>query len=280
LVDAVAILARALSFIAMFQAAGAALFLAIFAARLRLSGPPILRLARLATVGAALLVLLHFSLEPAHLAGEFSGIGDRQLWQLAWQSAPGTGLRLRLVGLLLILAGLGFSRALSVVGALLVVAAFTTMGHTVDHPHHIVLAVLLAVHLASLMFWFGALWPLRQAVTLEAPATAAALLERFSRLAIWIVPGLLVAGATLVLLLVPGIAVFTMPYGQLLLAKMLGFGALLYFAALNKLRLTPALWREAAGAAQRLRRSLLIEYLLIAAVLVITAVMTGLYSPD
>jgi putative copper resistance protein D len=61
---------------------------------------------------------------------------------------------------------------------------------------------------------------------------------------------------------------------------MLGFGVLMYFAALNKLRLTPALWRADAGAAQRLRRSLLIEYLLIAAVLAITAVMTGLYSPD
>jgi putative copper export protein len=66
----------------------------------------------------------------------------------------------------------------------------------------------------------------------------------------------------------------------LLLAKMAGFGTLLGFAAWNKLRLTPALLQNNPAAAPRLRRSLTIEYLIIAAVLGITAVMTGLYSPD
>jgi copper resistance protein D len=94
------------------------------------------------------------------------------------------------------------------------------------------------------------------------------------------VPGLLVAGGTVAVLLVPGLVVFGQPYGQLLLAKMAGYAALLGFAAWNKLRLTPALLKNDPAAVTRLRRSLASEYVLIAAVLGITAVMTGLYSPD
>lgn len=280
LVDAVALTVRALSFIALFQAAGGALFLMLFGAQAAASGPRITRLVRSATLGAALLLLLHFALEAARLAGDFSGVWDRQLQQLLWQGAPGTALRLQLTGLLLVLVGLNGSRALSTLGILLVVAAFTTLGHTVDHSPRAVLAGLLGIHLLSVVFWFGALWPLRQVVTLEAPAKAAAILESFSRLAIWIVPALLLAGVTLMALLVPGLAVFARPYGQLLLAKMLGFAALMYFAALNRLRLTPALGRNETGAVQRLRGSLLLESLLIGVVLTITAFMTGLYSPD
>ncbi len=82
------------------------------------------------------------------------------------------------------------------------------------------------------------------------------------------------------MLLVPGWSVFGQTYGQLLLAKMAGFGALMACAALNKLRLTPALLRGHPVAQLRLRQSLTIEYLLIAAVLVVTAIMTGLYSPE
>ncbi len=280
MVDAVAVFARALSFIALFQAVGGALFLMLFGTRVAVGRAPMARMARLATVGAALLLVLQFALQGARLAGDFTGVWDRPLQQVLWQSAPGTALRLQLTGLLLVLVGLNWSRSLGALGILLVLAAFTTLGHTVDHAHRVVLAGLLAIHLFSVAFWFGALWPLRQAVTLEAPQKAAALLGQFSRLAIWIVPALLLAGVTLMVLLIPGIGIFAQPYGQLLLAKILGFAALMYFAALNKLRLTPALGREAAGAAQRLRRSLLLEYLLSGAVLIITAFMTGLYSPD
>ena len=284
MVDSVAVLVRGLSFVAMFQAAGGALFVALFGAYLPVSGPRIRLLLRVVTLTAITLVLLQFACEAARLAGEFSGLWDMQMQTLAWDSAAGTAMRLRLGGLLLVLVGLrGRGRMAGVlcgVGTLVLVVAFTVMGHTVDHPHRPVLALLLLAHLLSMAFWFGAIWPLRQAVIHEAPAVAAAVLARFSRLAVWVVPGLLVAGGTAAVLLVPGLAVFGQPYGRLLLAKMAGFGALLGFAAWNKLRLTPALLQNNSGAASRLRRSLMSEYLLIAVVLGITAVMTGLYSPD
>jgi len=272
--DSVVVLVRALSFIAMFQAAGAAVFLTLFRAHLPVAAAPIGRLARIATLAAAALVMLHFSLEAAGMQ------------RLAWHTAAGTALSLRLGGLLLVMVGLIFSGRRLVAGlcctagTALLVCAFASLGHTVDHPHRAALAALLAAHLLSVTFWFGALWPLRQAVTLESPARAAAVLEQFSRIAIRMVPLLLLAGAALVLLLVPGLSVFAQPYGQLLLAKIVGFSALLGFGALNKLRLTPALRQNTASAVARLRRSLAIEYGIMGAVLAITAVMTGLYSPD
>ncbi len=284
MIDDLSVLLRALSFIAMFQAAGGAVFLTLFGSQLPLAAPSITQRVRMATVLALALVLAHYSLEAARLAGDASGLIDPRLQQLVWQTAPGTALCLRVSGLLLVLVGLSFRRLaaglLGILGALLMVAAFTTLGHTVDHPHRPVLAALLAAHLLCVTFWFGALWPLRQAVTLEPSSTAAAVLAQFSRMAIWMVPGLLLAGGTLVLLLVPGLSVFSQSYGQLLLAKMVGFSVLLGFGALNKLRLTPALRANAASAAARLRRSLAIEYGIMCTVLAITAVMTGLYSPD
>ncbi|HEY6456525.1 MAG TPA: CopD family protein [Steroidobacteraceae bacterium] len=284
MVDSVAVLLRGLSFIAMFQAVGGALFLILFGTWLPLSGVRIRRLLRIATLTAGALVLLQFSIEAARLAGEFSGVWDPQMQRLAWDSVVGTATRLRLGGLLLVLVGLLARRrtaaVLCILGIAVLAVAFTLLGHTVDQPHRMGLALLLLLHLLSMAFWFGAIWPLRQAVILEAPAAAAAVLERFSRFAVWIVPGMLLAGATLVVLLVPGFSVFGQPYGRLLLAKMAGFGALMGFAAVNKLRLTPALLQNDPAAVPRLRRSLLSEYLILAAVLCITAIMTELYSPD
>ncbi len=284
MIDALSVLIRALSFIAMFQAVGAALFLTLFGTRLPAAAAPIARLARLAAVLALALVLAHYGLEAARLAGDFSGLGDRRMQQLVWQTAPGTAVALRVSGLLLVLAGLSFRRfaagALCILGVLLLVAAFATLGHTVDHPQRPLLAAVLVLHLACVTFWFGALWPLRQAMTLEPPVIAALVLERFSRLAMWLVPALFLAGGTLVLLLVPGFSVFGQPYGQLLLAKIVGFCVLLGFGALNKLRLVPALRANVSSAASGLRRSLALEYLIACAVLAITAVMTGLYSPQ
>ena len=292
MIEWLAVLIRALSFIALFHAAGAALFLTLFGAGVPSAGPRIARQARFAALMAAALVLGHFSLEAGRLSGDLAGILDGRMQQLAWRSAAGTALCLHLAGLLLLMLGLsrvprsGGARGRLLadsccgLGVLVLVGAFLSLGHTVDHPHRPALAALLALHLCSVTFWFGAIWPLRQAVTLEPPASAAAVLERFSRMALWMVPALLLAGGALAVLLLPGFSAFAQPYGQLLLAKILGFGVLLGFGALNKLRLTPALRRDPAWAVPRLRRSLAFEYGVLCTVLGVTAVMTGLYSPD
>jgi putative copper export protein len=141
-----------------------------------------------------------------------------------------------------------------------------------------VLGPLLALHLLVVAFWFGALVPLAVVIRLEPRTTAAEVLKRFSVIAGWLVPLILVAGLTMAWLLTGSLSVLAKPYGELLLAKLAGFGLLMVLAAYNKWRLTPAF--EQARSESSLRRSMAAEYVLIVAVLSVTAVLTAFYSPE
>jgi putative copper export protein len=64
------------------------------------------------------------------------------------------------------------------------------------------------------------------------------------------------------------------------LTKLGAFGLLLLLAAWNRWRAVPAMAAgDAAAAPMALRRSIAIEYLLLTAVLAVTAVLTSFYSP-
>jgi putative copper export protein len=152
-------------------------------------------------------------------------------------------------------------------------------GHTALGAHRLWLAPLLLVHLILVAFWFGSLWPLRQLCALEPREAAARVIEAFSTGALGLVPLIPLAGAGMAVLLLPDFAALLAPYGLLLGAKLLLFAALMGLAALNKLRLAPALARGEPGALPRFRRSVAAEYVLICAVLAVTAVLTGLFSP-
>jgi putative copper export protein len=120
--------------------------------------------------------------------------------------------------------------------------------------------------------------PLVLVLRLESHGSAAGLLMRFSRRAGWLVPLILLAGLAMAWILAGSLSVLSQPYGQLLLAKLAGFVLLMLFAAYNRWKLTPALQQAASSAA--LRRCIAAEYVLIAAVLSVTAVMTTFFSPD
>ena len=76
------------------------------------------------------------------------------------------------------------------------------------------------------------------------------------------------------------LAEFRTGYGISLLAKFAGFAVLMGLAAVNKWRLGPAIAGGDARVLASFRRSLAIEYVLICAVLSVTAVMTTFYSPE
>ena len=69
-------------------------------------------------------------------------------------------------------------------------------------------------------------------------------------------------------------------YGRLLAVKLAVFVLLLGLAAFNRLRLTPALLAGDAGAGARLRRSIGLEFAAVLVILVVTAVLTTVASPD
>jgi putative copper export protein len=287
--DALAIAVRALALICLYQAAGAAFFVALFKRHSPLVLERVCRLGALTAVIGIVLVLLLPPLDAARMAGDFAGARDAALLRLALRSSRGDAHGWQLAGLTLVAVGLWFHRAngvavwtlsIAVTGAALAAVALTLTGHTSVNPMRAWLAPLLAVHLLVAAFWFGALWPLWLIVKHETAAVAGAVLRRFSQIAIWLVPGLALAGLGMGFLLIDSWSVFTRAYGLILIAKATVFSLLLLLAALNRWRFTPALAPAPAAARGALRRSIVAEYLLIAGVLAMTAVLTSLYSPE
>jgi copper transport protein len=216
--------------------------------------------------------------------------------RLAWTSSGGQAALLRMGGALLLAAGFsrraGFARAragdtalalarvLALAGGMLVIVSPAVTGHTSVHALRWLLAPLLMVHSGIVAFWLGALAPLLLAVTREPPAVAARLLQRFSAVATWLVPVIALAGLAMALILCPGLGVLGQPYGRLLAGKLAAFLVLVVLAALNRWRYTPRLAAGQSAATTALRRTIATEYLLIALVLALTAMLTGWYGPE
>ncbi|MGH8137262.1 MAG: CopD family protein [Steroidobacteraceae bacterium] len=287
--DILSVVFRAVSFVLLLQAAGIAIFIAMFGRRLSDSFTVIRRLGRILAFAAMVAVAGHFFLEGARMAGAMGGAIDPSMQMIALGSSTGAAFILRLFGLTLIAIGLregirtdaaGVTRLVGVVGAFLALAAFALTGHTSVSPHRAVLATLLILHLLVVAFWLGALAPLWLATIREPRARGAQIVAAFSAIAVWLVPCILFAGVGLTLLLVPGWSVFGQPYGKLLLTKGVLFAVPLAVGALNKWRFGPRIGRAGPEATSVFRRALAIEYILICAVLAVTAVMTTFYSPE
>jgi putative copper resistance protein D len=274
---------RAAGFTLLLQAAGAALFVAAFGTRLTRSAAAVRRTGRNTAVAALCVLAGQYLIEPVHMAGEWAGLTDATLHHLVLTSATGATLALRAAGIVAVMGGLSCRGrawlAAALTGVVAVMVSFILTGHTAVHPQRLLLAALLLIHLLCVVFWFGALGPLRQVCALEPREAAAQVLKKFSAAALWLVPLLALAGAAMAALLLPDLAALLAPYGWLLMAKMALFAALMGLAALNRLRLVPALARGDPCATQRLRQSVAAEYVLICVVLVVTAAMTGLFSP-
>jgi copper resistance protein D len=271
---------RAVSFVLLLNAAGITIFIAVFGYLLPDSVPATAKLGWRLAIGALVFVAGHHALEAARMAGEMSGVVDPAMQTMTLRSSEGATFALRMVGLALVALGLrrgARSLAVGVTGAVLAVAAFTLTGHTSVSPYRPAAAALLTLHLLVVAFWLGSLWPLYLAAGREPPPVAAHLIDAFSRVAAWVVPVILLAGVGLTVLLVPDWAVFKQPYGQLLLAKVALFAVLMALATLNKWTFGPAC---AGGRTRAFKQAVAVEYVLICAVLAITAMMTTFYSPE
>ena len=283
-VDVAYIAVRAASFIAMFQSAGIALFIAWFGRALANSDRALRRLGFWsASVGLILVVVTH-TLEAARMTGELSGAWDQSMQMQVMHSTTMAATTTRTMGLVAIAAAFALSgfelRLMSVVGTVVMAAAFTLTGHTTTHSPRWMLVSLLLIHLVVVAFWFGALPGLYFSSRRESISIKSAVIASFSKAAVWLVPCIAVAGIGMAFLLLPDFSALWQPYGLLLLVKIGAFATLMLLAALNKLRLGP---RVATGEVRALRdfhRSLAAEYVLIAGALIVTAVLTSLYSPE
>jgi putative copper export protein len=272
---------RAAGFILLLQASGTVLFRAWFSPGLGAPAAQDLRaLALSSTLAALAVVILQGLLEPVHLAGAWDGIADPALRRLALASPGGVVLWLRFTGLgTLALAVWRAHPGLALPAALVALGSFLVSGHTLVDAHRVLLLPLLALHVGAAAFWFGALASLRRLGPPAPDAAYLALLHRFSVRALWLVPLLALAGVLLAATLLPDFASLRRPYGVLLLTKAALFCVLLGLAALNRLRIVPALARGQRRAAATLRVTLNAEYALLVLVLAVTALMTGAFSP-
>lgn len=80
-------------------------------------------------------------------------------------------------------------------------------------------------------------------------------------------------------LLLPSLSSLRTPYGLSLIAKVSGFTILLSLAAANKWRFGPRIASGDEAALKAFRASVRAEWLLILAVVIISAAMTALFSP-
>ena len=273
------ILVAAGIYLSALVATGAVLFRLAFP---RLPDHDRRRVARMGVLSAwagVILILFQWSLEAGYLGGgNIAAATNPMLLGIVFDGASGGRLILVVAGLLLVQAiqlnNLAFSKtanSLSLVGVLLVMLAFVQVGHTVNTPR-LVLAVLLIVHLMAAAFWVASLWPLFHLVGQHYNhGNTARILTRFGQL----------AGVTLATLLTGGLTpLLTTAYGQFLIGKVLIVAVLLLFAAANKWRLVPAFESGDATAPRRLQRSIALEVVLVVVVLLITAVLTRVTSPN
>ena len=275
-----AILAKAAGYAAALVAMGGPLFVAVF----RFAPDDVLRLARKLAVIAALLGLavlaLRFGIRSARISGMgLEGAVNPMMLGLVWDSPLGTAALWRGAGELLILAVLiegTIGLTASLLGALLVAVSYTLVGHALGDPRWL-LAVLVGVHLLAGAFWIGALAPLHRAVGLTG---GIALLHRFGTIASRTVAVLVVVGLTFAWLMVGSFSgLFGTAYGWTLIAKIGVVTGLLGLAAKNKLQLVPALSSGESSASGRLRRSIRMEIIAVALILLATATLTSITTP-
>ncbi|HEY7643160.1 MAG TPA: CopD family protein [Steroidobacteraceae bacterium] len=224
-------------------------------------------------VGACPLITLVLILR---LGGEF----DDVTMSAVFASGSGAALFLQTAGALLLLttASDEASMLVRLSYAVLPVLGFAFSGHAAAvGPVDGFVAVL---HVSAAAWWLGSLLYLHERCRHADPGRLGNIVARFSSIAFIITGGLVIAGLTLVIILVDfSTDPWLLPYGQILGAKLCVVAALLALAGYNRQRLTPRLLSGDRTAVTTLQRTIVVEMVLIAAVLAITAILTTFTSP-
>lgn len=241
--------------------------------------------ARTVVAGALLVCVASLglvALQAGLLAGRgLCGMADPAMLGFVIESRWGESTALRAAGAALLVTALVGAAAwrlgAGIAGAAAVVWSFSLVGHTSDSA---LLQAALGVHLLAVLFWAGSLWPLGVAARRLPAAEAAALAERFGRIAMAAVGVLVLAGVVVAAFLVgsPGALVGT-AYGVTLGVKMLLVLGVLGLAARHRTALVPSLAAGAPDAGPRLARSIRLEAALMLGVFLATAVLTTLTTP-
>lgn len=234
----------------------------------------------LCAVALPVLVALRIGVRSARISGTgLEGMLDPIMLQIVWESPLGSFAMLQVIGCGIILASIALRHSgllMGVIGATIIASSFATIGHSLGEPRYL-LAPLIVVHILAGAFWVASLAPLYRA---SHEANGVVVLHRFGVLAGLTVPVLVIVGLAFAWCMLGSLSpLFTTDYGVTLFAKLVLVAGLLSLAALNKFRLVPAMVQSAQGAGKKLRRSIAFEAIAIGAILIVTAVLTGVTTP-
>ncbi|KKL79842.1 hypothetical protein LCGC14_2010760 [marine sediment metagenome] len=154
--------------------------------------------------------------------------------------------------------------------------SFTFTGHSANENG--LVKSILTFHLLAIASWVGSLWPLYKSCTILSVHEVKKVMHLFGHLAIIVVFVLLISGLALLLNYLHSLsALFTSSYGQLILLKLLLVSAMLMMGAWHKLILVPRITQKQHVGT--LKRSISVEMLIAAFVLITTSVFTTLVGP-
>lgn len=282
--DAVVVALRALYYAATIGAAGLALFAIGFGHRLEPEESARLRTGLRAAIAAGLaLSVLALALRVLVLTAGASLV-DPDVWAAVLRSRIGDAFWLRAGGLVLVGAAATSWRAgpaIAAVGAALVVASYAAMGHSTLYRPRQELSALVVMHLAVVAFWVGSLPPLAWIARRRDGASAAALIEDWSRMATLAVGTMIASGLLLGWYLTLRLdRILDAWHGWALAAKALVVLVALGLALRNRLRLTPALARGEPASGARLAAAIRLEMAIVALAFYAAAEMVSVHPAD
>ena len=173
----------------------------------------------------------------------------------------------------------------ALIGIGLVAVSYLFDGHTVTAAPNLLVRSAGAVHVLAAGVWVGGVllmgWTLAQRHRRSLPLEAASMAIRFSRVASVALAAVAVAGTALAIAILDTPSeLFTTPWGRVLIVKVLAVAIAAAIGAYNHFVTVPTLDRGPADgeAADRLRRLVRIEGVVLLVVVALTAILVGLAS--
>lgn len=281
--DIAAIATKLLAYGGSFLAAGSVFFLFANGVRAAPVRKPLNKLVTIAILVGIVGSILQFGVQSGRLMDEgLSGMMDPDMVELVSGAPLGTSVFIRTLGLAILLSiwlPSPIDSPLAAIGGVVVAASFSFVGHGTGDPRWL-LSALVSFHLIAVSFWIGALYPLhRMAGRSTNIIEAGHLSHRFGQQAAIVVSLLIAVGVFLTWWIVGSIsALLGSQYGWTLIFKLLLVASVLGLAAANKFRFVPAMLKGETSAANHLRQSIRWETLVIAIILLTTAVLTTVTS--
>lgn len=282
--DGVAVVVRALYYAATIGTAGLVFFMIAYGHRLRPAEITRLRRSLVVAITAGLALSVGALALRVLVLTAGASMTDGAVWEAMMRSRVGDAFWLRSAGLVLLVAGVMPWRvgpAVAAVGGVLVLGSYAAIGHSMLFQPRQEIATLVVVHLAVVAFWVGSLLPLLWVAQRSDGAETAALLRDWSRTATVAVVAMIASGALLTWYLTVRLdLIFEAWHGWALAGKIMVVLAALALALLNRLRHTPALEQDRAGAGARLAWSIRAEIVVVAIAFYMAAEMVSVHPID